>query len=549
MFHIYRKASTVLVWLGPAGPNTTLGADILNVYDELWQTRDPNIDDPMRDVLERNILRDSDSKIYVDQFLNNLQKRRFADDGRYDTDTLGLLSMALDGITDILGRAWIRRTWIIQEFTAASHIEFHCGPSILSYDAFFSLIPDVVRTIWSTRNVFLEGKEESMYADRLNREPASISFPDLPGQEIPPDGPACLKQSIPFTEALHRLRLLVSDPARNVGIRRTQVEVLLVLLTETISQSFEVSIAADRLYSLIAMADSISCATLSVTHHKRKTSSPQRLPVDYSVNIRDAVLRALKIRMNEIGYFYVAITEAKFLTFHEVKKSTEQETKSALLSMFKGHSSVPSWLKLLEFDEGYLRGYVWSVYCKQDQEGDPRCHEIGRKYRYPFWVEQDVMEPDTLVVRGKMLGRLVVDYEERPSRVRMTLPCPLGQELDRHNPLEEPIWDVHLGCPDERDAAENADPLVRDKISDLWGWKFSGFWKWQFTPDVRDGDVVIVIHGTVALVRPVPGNKYKVVKDGLIVYAIGDGDSRHAGKWVDPFLARHSEDLDTFIFI
>lgn len=37
MFHIYRKASTVLAWLARAEPGTCLGADILNVYDTIWQ--------------------------------------------------------------------------------------------------------------------------------------------------------------------------------------------------------------------------------------------------------------------------------------------------------------------------------------------------------------------------------------------------------------------------------------------------------------------------------------------------------------------------------
>lgn len=149
MFHIYRKASTVLVWLGPAGPGTCLGADILNVYDTIWQDdRNRIFPQGVRNVLMRRVYKGIDTNIYVDEFLDDLGDNPPLDDERAGADTLGLVSMALDGIADILGRAWIRRTWIIQELAAAANVKFLCGRSVLSYDAFFHVIPYVRSALW-----------------------------------------------------------------------------------------------------------------------------------------------------------------------------------------------------------------------------------------------------------------------------------------------------------------------------------------------------------------------------------------------------------------
>ncbi|KAG6356806.1 hypothetical protein INS49_014680 [Diaporthe citri] len=274
MFHIYRKASTVLVWLGPAGPGTWLGADILN-----------------------KAYYDIHTNIYVDEFLNDLRDNEPLDDERAGADTLGLVSMALDGIADILGRAWIRRTWIIQEIAAAANVKFQCGRSVTSYDAFFHVIPDVGRMLWNTRSVLLAGKEDPSVLERLRERPRYASVSEMFGSHIWDDGPASFRYSLPFTEVLHELRLLVNDPAGRIKSRRTQTELLLVFLVGTMARGFDVSIAVDRVFSLTAMADAISSASWGLTHNKRIASSPQQLPVDYSVGLRAAVLRALKIRM------------------------------------------------------------------------------------------------------------------------------------------------------------------------------------------------------------------------------------------------------------
>lgn len=534
MFHIYRKASTVLVWLGPAGPNTALGADIVNVYDDMWQQRrQRTFECSVMSVLAQRRRDDSNANQYVDQFLTDLQKTKPADDGRCGADKFGLLSMSLDGIADIRGRGWLRRTWIIQEFTAASRVEFQCGPSILSCDAFFFVIPQVFRTILSTRNVFLVGGEEKMYMERLNQR---HRFPDLPGQDA--DNPVSLIESSHFTEVLHHLRQLVNDPARsNIKSRRTQVEVLLVFFVNTVAQGFEVSIPADRLYSLIAMAESVSCATLGLTHNKRMVNSPQRLPLDYSVDLRDAILRTLKIRMNEIGYFYVAIQQPYLLRNRDIEEETDQETKSVLFSMRALQKSIPSWFRLLEFDQYRLLDYERSVRSKQNEWNKGHPDGLAWRYQFPYWVEQDITKPDTLVVRGKALGVLVVDSEQHPSRIWIS-PCPLVQGFEtnlRNDKIQKPVRALHQGCPDERHKA--VDEANLPDFATL---------NWQFPPDARSGDVAIVFQGTCALVRLVSGERYSVVKHNLKVYVGPSSDSFRRDLGYE-FLAKHCENLDTFI--
>lgn len=418
MFHIYRKASTVLVWLGPAGPDTCLGADIINVYDTIWQDdRNRIFAQAVRDALVYN---ESETNIYVDEFLNDLRDNRLSDDERAGTDTLGLVSMALDGISDIFGRAWIRRTWIIQELAAAADVKFQCGRSVLSYDAFFLVSPILRRTLWNTHSALLAAKEDPTVAERLRKRPRFVSVSEMFCLNTGDNGPASFGESLPFTEVLHKLRLLVNDPAGRIKSPCTQTELLLVFLVETMSRGFDVSIDVDRVYSLTAMADAISSASFGLTHNKRIASSPQQLPVDYSVGLQVAVLRALKIRMNELKHFYVTIEPLSSVYVSDSDCGVEdRETNSVLLSMFSAYSSPPSWLRLLEptrdlypLQGGSLQKYRMSA---------------RKSWR---WTEQDVTEPDTLVMRGKALGHLVVDSEGHPSRAWVALPCPLGREFE-----------------------------------------------------------------------------------------------------------------------
>lgn len=150
MFHIYRKASTVLVWLGAAGPNTSLGADMVNIDNANWQDEgSQGLFTAVKKLLSKKKHqaphRSSDVKTSVDEFINDLGDFRLSDDESSGSDTLRLVSMAIDGLSDLLGRSWLRRTWIIQEYAAAVNVEFHCGRSVLSESGFFDMAPHVAR--------------------------------------------------------------------------------------------------------------------------------------------------------------------------------------------------------------------------------------------------------------------------------------------------------------------------------------------------------------------------------------------------------------------
>lgn len=552
MFHIYRKASTVLVWLGLAGPGTCLGADIVNVYDMIWQdNRNTTFSEALKLNLGRKAYCDNDASLFVDEFLNDLREKPGSDDERGGADTLGLVSMALDGIADILGRAWIRRTWIIQELAAATNVKFQCGRSVLSYDGFFDVIPYVGNLLWQARSFLLAGEEDLTISERLRKRPRSYStlFPSTRDIDVRYDGPPSFRESLPFTEVLHQLRLLVNDPGR-MKSRRTQTELLLVFLVETVSRGFDVSIGIDRVYSLMAMADAISSGSWGLTHSKRKPSSPQQLPVDYSVGLQAAVLRLLKIRMNEVKDFYVAV-ESLFLISKSEKDYEKEDwkTKSILFSVCSAYSSPPSWLKLLEFDENHLDRYV----CKS-QESQRKLLQVRSSWG---WAEQDVTEPDTLVMRGKALGRLSVDSEGQPSRIWVELPCPLGQEFETCYEYHKPVRALSQGCPDERPAAghgsslddtetggEREEPSEQRTALNNTG---TFFWRWQFPLHARDGDVVVVFPSGCALLRSSHGGRYILIEKGLRKAVVSS-----EGLTYDlerNFITIHQEDLDTFVLI
>lgn len=551
MFHIYRKASTVLVWLGPAGPCTCLGADIVNVYDMIWQNdRNDSFTQAVISHLMRKLYYDNDANIFVDEFLNDLRQNPISSDERGGADTLGLVSMALEGIADILGRAWIRRTWIIQEIAAAANVKFHCGRSVLSYDGFFNVIPHVANFLWQTRSVFLAGEDDPTASESLRERPRDVSGVYQMfhlGNDIWSDGPASFRESLPFTEVLHQLRSFVNDPGR-MKSRRTQTELLLVFLMETISRAFDVSIAVDRVYSLMAMADVISSASWGLTHNKRMPSSPQQLPVDYSVGLQTAVLRLLKIRMNEVKYYYVAI-ESLFLNSRSNRdyEKEDRKTKLVLFSVCSAYSSSPSWLRLLEFDEFHMDRYV----CQESQRKLVQVRESWE------WTEQDVTEPDTLVLRGKALGRLSVDSEGQSSRTWVELPCPLVQEFETCYEYDKPIRTLCQGCSNEPPTAGHESSLddtgtggERDEPSEqrtAVDHPRTFFWRWQFPLHARDGDVIVVFPIGCALLRPSQGGRYTLIAKDLRKPVVStEGPTYEVER---TFIINHQEDLENFVLI
>lgn len=560
MFHIYRKASTVLVWLGPGGPDTCLAAGIVNIYDaiENYHRKDRDL------LVQKASCGTRDKKINVEEFLNDLGDDRLSGDGSGGFSTLGLVSMAVDGIADILGRAWLRRTWIIQEIAAASNVEFHCGRSVLTYDGFFHVISTVGSVLLHARSVILADEYDPTVSEHLGERPRYLTLPDCIGYEIGDDAPASFRESSGFTEVLHQLRKLVHDPARRIKIRSTQTELMLIFLVETVSRGFEVSVAADRVYSLAAMADAISSASWGLTHNKRTASSPQQLPVDYSVGFRDAVLRALKIRMNEIGHYYVAVESLSKLVGPRDGHNRLEDwgTTSVLVSMCTADSSAPSWLRLLEYSQALLEVYLDSAGSTQKDRGPPQ--------EDPRWAVQDVMEPDTLKLKGKALGCLVVGSEGRPSRTWVSLPCPLGQEFETCDKFQEPVRALHQGFPDVRPVAGDGASLDETETGgernlcteqqtalnqtgtgiddEFYEDSYEArFWSWQFPPSARDGDVVVVFSGRCALIRPSHGGRYHVVKEGLRVPV--DSSKTLSIRLEENFFWKHYEDLDTFVLI
>jgi hypothetical protein len=83
MLDIYRKADHVHVWLGPCGKNTELAFSFLSAAK-------------------------SNTEGHV-------------------TKCLDCLKQLLEGVEDVFGRPWFRRTWVKQEIYASKHITTHCG--------------------------------------------------------------------------------------------------------------------------------------------------------------------------------------------------------------------------------------------------------------------------------------------------------------------------------------------------------------------------------------------------------------------------------------
>lgn len=269
-------------------------------------------------------------------------------------DTLKLVSMAVDGLADLLGRPWSRRAWVIQEFAAAANVEFHCGRSVLSEEGFFDVALDVALHLWHIRSVLLEDYYKgTMLKKRFKKRPIRGVLPDMLDRKDRDVGPHPFDKISDFANILHHLRRVVNDP-RRVKTACMKTEVLLMLFVETASLGFEASVAADRLYSLTAMADAISRSSWGLVPRGRTASSPQQLPVDYTVDLRVALLRALKICMNETRYFYLTDNYFQWL-FDRAEESRQRwwklrESQPTLLSICAAESSPPTWFRLLEFN-------------------------------------------------------------------------------------------------------------------------------------------------------------------------------------------------------
>lgn len=250
----------------------------------------------------------------------------------------------------------------------------------------------------------------------------------------------------------------------------------------------------------------------------------------------------------------------------ERRQRAVKEAEPAFLSKCAADPSPPSWFRLLEFNSmRYWDWYVQRGLCGFFIDPEPAAQGSTSL----SWTEQDVAEPDTLKVRGKALGRLIVDFEGDPSRIWVALPCPLGQEFETSDEYQRPVRAPDQGCPDKRHATADGACLDNTQTdgerNDLFEQRMAlkqsktgiyndashdkvVFWRWQFPPCARDGDIIAVLVGTCALLRPSHG-RYEFIEPGLRVPVVSSPAERldDTPEW--NFLKNHREDLDTFVLI
>lgn len=173
------------------------------------------------------------------------------------------------------------------------------------------------------------------------------------------------------------------------------------------------------------------------------------------------------------------------------------------------------------------------------------------------WTEQDVTEPDTLVMRGKALGRLSVDSEGQPSRTWVELPCPLVQEFETCYEYDKPIGTLCQGCSNEPPTAGHESSLddtgtggEREEPSEqrtAVDHPRTFFWRWQFPLHARDGDVIVVFPIWSALLRPSQGGRYILIEKDLRKSVVST--EGHNYELERTFIINHQEDLENFVLI
>jgi hypothetical protein len=117
MGEIYKTATRVLIWLGPYSIHTEQAFDrLLEIEEEVTKlTKAPN------------------SASYGQ--LTELAQRLVDDNIPKDLD-IGVEMSIREGLKDVIGRAWWRRTWILQEISAHDKPTFFCGEFACSKSAF-----------------------------------------------------------------------------------------------------------------------------------------------------------------------------------------------------------------------------------------------------------------------------------------------------------------------------------------------------------------------------------------------------------------------------
>jgi hypothetical protein len=119
MATIYRRASEVMIWLGPEMDGSRFAFDLLNRLGELYKVLCPSQE---LHLYEKRVALPSSVMEFIDKCL-----KEFRDDP--DITVTPLLKLFME-------RAWWTRVWVIQEFVLAQRRTFHCGGQSITYGSF-----------------------------------------------------------------------------------------------------------------------------------------------------------------------------------------------------------------------------------------------------------------------------------------------------------------------------------------------------------------------------------------------------------------------------
>jgi hypothetical protein len=285
MLDIYRKADHVHVWLGPCGENTELAFSFLSAAE------------------------------------NEI--------GSHVTKCPDCLKRLLEGVEEIFGRSWFRRTWVKQEIYASKHITTHCGH--LAFMGDFVLV-------WTANLRSLIGSRARQPDRRIRNLDASAVAAEV---DIIPsaDHKGIINKALQKLGSFHRAnpgelvarnddekqnRLLVDDPSHSLDI---------INVMRRCSKS-ECSDLRDHVYALLGMTN--------LKHHTGDTvcGDDNALIVDYSKSVAQI--------LEELTRYIIHRDQSLAVLCLEVPYG--RDLSQSHLAM------LPSWVPDLRFQD---RGRSW----------------------------------------------------------------------------------------------------------------------------------------------------------------------------------------------
>ncbi|KAI5917519.1 heterokaryon incompatibility protein-domain-containing protein [Camillea tinctor] len=124
MHHIYRRAKTVVVWLGQADSYSARAMDFAATLD---------IDKYMREFVA------SHDKGAYSNWIGSKQKTYFFDAGSISKEGEENFKHLATSIVCFLNRPWFSRVWVQQEAALCSNTKVICGPKIVDWDNILAL--------------------------------------------------------------------------------------------------------------------------------------------------------------------------------------------------------------------------------------------------------------------------------------------------------------------------------------------------------------------------------------------------------------------------